>query len=119
MRLLVLGVVAATALAASATQAAADNFGAIAYSTGSGAIGYSYDYGSRDEAEEHALQECGPGCQVVVWFKNACGAVAAGSDRGYGTGWADSRGEAEETAMRYCQQNSQGCRPVGWTCTSR
>src|ERR1700681_405368 len=78
------------------TQAAADNFGAIAFSASSGAAGYSYDYASRDEAEERALQECGRGCEVVLWFKNACGALAVGTGNGYGSGWAASRSEAEE-----------------------
>ena len=77
--LILLGNAALFVLLGAATAAAAgDNFGAIAFSSSSGATGYSYDYDSRDGAEERALQECGPGCKVVLWFKNACGALAVG-----------------------------------------
>lgn len=119
MRLHVLAVLAVTALAVSATQAAADNYGAIAYSTDSGAYGYSYDFSSRGEAEARALQECNGNCKIVLWFKNACGALAVGNDNGYGTAWATDRGGAEATAMSYCRQYSQGCQVVRWVCTTR
>lgn|GEM_PF-5377611 len=49
---------------------AADNYGAIAYSKSSGAYGYSYDFGSREAAEERALSECrarGDGCKIRCW----------------------------------------------------
>jgi hypothetical protein len=104
---------------AQAAPAMADNFGAIAFSSSSGANGYSYDHGSREGAEEHAMQECGPGCEVVLWFKNACGSLAVGNGNGYGTGWADSRGEAEDIAMRSCRQQNGGCGVKVWTCTTR
>jgi hypothetical protein len=93
--LILLGNAALFVLLAATAAAADDNFGAIAFSSSSGATGYSYDYDSRDGAEERALQECGPGCKVVLWFKNACGALAVGEGSGYGTGWASSRSEAE------------------------
>jgi serine/threonine-protein kinase len=101
------------------TDAAADNFGAIAFAKGNGAVGYSFDYRSRGEAEEQALQECGRGCAVVLWFKDACGALAVGEGRGYGTGWSARRGEAEAIAMRNCRSNTDGCTVVRWTCTTR
>lgn len=37
---------------------AQDNYGAIAYSDSTGNWGYSYDYGSRSEAENSALSRC-------------------------------------------------------------
>jgi len=42
---------------------------------------------------------------VVLWFKNACGALAAGEDD-HGTGWAKSRGEAEDMALSNCNDHS-------------
>jgi len=48
-----------------------DNFGAIAFSTNSGAVGYSYDYSSGLDAQQSALQRCGSDCTVVVVFTNA------------------------------------------------
>ena len=112
-------VTAFLALAGGATTAAADSFGALAFSTSSGAAGRSYDYDSRDEAEERALQECGRGCEVVLWFKDACGALAVGEGNGYGTGWASSRSEAEGLAIDYCRKNTGGCEIAQWACTSR
>ena len=107
------------AFCAAATEAAADNYGAIAFSHGSGARGYSYDYPSQEEAEERALQECGRGCEVVVWFVNACGALAVGAGNGYGYAWAASRREAEASALSFCQGQTSGCGIAVWTCTTR
>ena len=107
------------ALVSCSTQAAADNYAAIAFSQDTGAEGYSNDYDSRGGAEQRAQQECGAGCEVVLWFRNACGALAVGSDNGYGTGWAASRGEAENIAMSNCNQNSTNCSVTRWVCTTR
>ena len=57
-----LALVSSLLVASVATEASAAYFGAIAFSQSTGARGYSYDYGSRYEAEERALQECGAGC---------------------------------------------------------
>ncbi len=77
------------ALAFCSTPAAArDYYGAIAFSQGSGADGYSTNYSTQGGAQAKALQECGGGCKVILWFKNACGALAVGKGNGYGSGWA-------------------------------
>ncbi len=119
-------IVRATALASltlllwTAPSRADDHYGAIAYSTDTGKYGYSYDYGSRGDAEQRALNECGEsGCSVVLWFRNACGALATADDHSYGTAWATSRGEAENTAMSYCNKYSSRCSIARWVCTSR
>lgn len=104
---------------ASPTAAVADDsFAAIAYSDESGAVGYSNDYDSRAGAEQRALAECGSGCKVVLWFKNACGALATGDD-GWGTGWASTRGAAESTALTGCSEQTKNCTIERWVCTSR
>jgi Domain of unknown function (DUF4189) len=94
-------------------------FGAIAYSQRSGAVGYSYDYRSGNDAARSALNHCGPNCRIVVWFSNACGALAVGSGHGYGASWADTQGDAENRAMRICSANTTDCGIVQWACTSR
>lgn len=99
--------------------AAVDHYGAIAFSQHSGNVGYSYNYRSRAAAEERALEECGRGCKVVVWFRNACGALATGDNNGYGSGWAASRREAERIALSGCGENVENCRVVRWVCTTR
>jgi hypothetical protein len=109
----------ATAIFAAQPALAEDHFGAIAFSNSSGALGWSYEYGSRGRAEEESLQQCGPGCEVVIWFKNACGAIATSPQHAYGTGWASERGEAEEIAVGECHKHAESCSVAKWVCTSR
>jgi hypothetical protein len=107
------------ALVSWSTQAAADYYAAIAFSQETGAHGYSNDFRTRGGAEERALRECGGACQVVLWFRNACGALAVGANNGYGTGWATSRRAAENIAMSGCNQNAASCGVARWVCTTR
>jgi serine/threonine-protein kinase len=110
--------VLASIVAGCSSQALADNYGAIAFSNSSGAWGTSHDYGSRRSAEQSALNRCGAGCSVVLWFRNACGALATTQNHAYGTGWATDLGDAQNIAL-------SGCRPYGscgitaWACTTR
>jgi hypothetical protein len=100
--------------------ALADNFGAIAFSQDNGRVGYSYDYGSQNAAQQRALAECGnQSCMVVVDFWNACGALAIGDGNGYGVGWAASRQDAEQIALTNCFQYTNNCTNNTWACTSR
>jgi hypothetical protein len=98
-----------------------DNYGAIAYSESTGNWGYSYDYGSRAQAENSALGRCGRGdCEIKVWFKNSCGALAKASNGALGWSYAaDSRAEAESLALSECRSRGSNCRILCWTCTSR
>ena len=89
---------------------AQNNYGAIAYSSSTGRYGYSYDFGSRAEAEDYAISQCGRSdCVVKVWFKNACGALAVGRRGALGWGWSGSRGSAENIALNECQSRTSGC----------
>ena len=100
---------------------AEDHFGAIAYSPSSHADGYSYDYSTQAEAEERALAECnsrGDGCQSVLWFRNACGALAVGPE-GWGTGWAEDQEGAEQNAIEECKGHSDNCSVTRWACATR
>ncbi len=96
-------------------------FGAIALSPGSGAYGFSYDYGSRGEAEGRAMGHCRAAakgrkdCKVGVWFTNACGALARRSDGGWGADWGNSRQEAARKALRNC---GAGCKLEETVCNS-
>lgn len=102
------------ALMSLAPAAAADSWGAIAYSPSTHAFGYSHGFGSEGEAEDYAVGICleqngGDDCQAAVVFSNACGAVMAGPD-GWGHAW-DAGGEEAAQARAYeaCSQNSDGC----------
>ena len=103
------------------TPAEANNYGAIAYSPSTGASGRSWDYRSRAAAENAALnnweQHAGD-CQVL-WFRNACGAVAVGNGGGWGSAWGNTRRQAQNNAIRRCRQFTSGCRINVWQCTTR
>jgi serine/threonine-protein kinase len=87
----------------------AANFGAIAYSSSTGAYGWSFDYSSRTEAEQVATQNCGEAdCTPELWFVDACGAIAIGDD-GYGTGWGADRDRAEAEAIETCRNYTMNC----------
>jgi serine/threonine-protein kinase len=101
------------------SASAEDNYGAIAFSQATGSYGYTYDYGSRGSAEQGAINKCSGRCGIVLWFKNACGALATGSGSGYGTGWAGTRRRAEGVAMSNCRERTGGCSILAWACTTR
>ncbi|MFN8392089.1 MAG: DUF4189 domain-containing protein [Bdellovibrionota bacterium] len=86
------------------------SYGAIAYSMKEGAYGFSDDWDNRQDAEKHALEACtenGPGCEVVVWFFDSCGAVV-------GSGTLVSWGQdAMESAAR--RKALEACAKQGGT----
>lgn len=116
---LALGVMAAPG----AVQAQSGNiYGAIAYSNSTGIYGYSHNYPNRGAAQNRAVAECragggGRACQVVLWFYNACGAIATGGSNGWGAGYAPSRQGASNIAMNYCRQNDYNCRVRQTVCS--
>ncbi len=108
-------------LAYSAGACGADYYGAIAYSPSNGARGWSYDYATRGAAEQRAQSECaqhGSGCKVILWFRNACGALAIGSN-GYGSGWGSDEGLADQWAIKTCSQHTSNCKVVRRVGTTR
>jgi Domain of unknown function (DUF4189) len=118
--LLACGLAVNAACLGSAEATAQNNYGAIAYSPSTQAIGWSYDHGSRDAAEDAALAICRKQANdcVTYWFYNACGALAVGS-AGYGMAWGADRGVAESNAIRSCQLWTLDCEIKQWVCTSR
>jgi hypothetical protein len=98
---------------------AQDNYGAIAFSESTGQTGYSYDYGSRSDAEQAALDNCGKNdCEIKSWFENSCGALAQGDDGSLGYSWAaGSRSQAESRALSEC--GGSGCKVLAWACDTR
>lgn len=100
--------------------AAADSYGAIAYSPTTRADGWSHSYSTRADAERRALRECSGrarDCRVAIWFKNACGALAVGQNGGWGSGWGNDRRRAELEAIGVCNQYAAGCSIVRWACS--
>jgi hypothetical protein len=98
-----------------------DYFGAIAYSSQTGAHGWAKDYPSRDAAQRAALSICrkhASDCRAVLWFRNACGALARGPN-GPGWAWAESQVAADKQAMELCAKHSTGCSVTRSVCTKR
>jgi hypothetical protein len=84
-----------------------DSYGAIARSPSTHGKGYSWNYATRAAAENRAYRECesasGYGdCQVLLWFRNACGSIAESTDGAAGTGWGTYPALAERYAMESC-----------------
>ncbi|QIS05083.1 DUF4189 domain-containing protein [Nocardia brasiliensis] len=107
----------ALAISAPAAQAKPYNYGAIALSTSTGLIGYSYDYPDSSSAQARAVRSCGArDCETVVWFANGCGAVAYSNRTGnYSWAYAASRRSAQSKALSY---NNSDAYVVHWNCTS-
>ncbi|MGB3191179.1 DUF4189 domain-containing protein [Lyngbya sp. PCC 8106] len=117
---IVIGLFVATEILVSPIASAqpSDSYGAIAITPDGQVWGYAYDYPSREQAEQRALEECGESnCQVQVWFKNACGAVAKNEEGKLGWAWADTRKQAEASAVAACGTGT--CRIETWACTTR
>jgi hypothetical protein len=110
--LLILGLLPALALAQ-------DYYGAIAYSPGKKAHGWAYNHPTRKAAESAALGNCrkfAPDCKTLVWFKNACAALATGPG-GYGSAWGSTQTAADGEALKLCGQHSKGCSVTRRVCT--
>jgi hypothetical protein len=98
-------------------------FGALAIDSYRGPhYGFSYNYNNIVDARARALKECGNNCTVVVTFQNTCAAFAADQSQDNGaTGWgyAPSKEEAQQTALKYCgQYGGKSCLVRVWGCES-
>jgi hypothetical protein len=89
-------------------------WGAIAYSSKTGAYGFAVDQPSKRSAETEAFRQCGADCDVIRTFRNACGAVAQAQKR-YVWDTGASREIAEMKAQKRCGGDS--CRTLVWACT--
>jgi len=95
-------------------SAAAQDYGALAYSPVKNTIGYA-SAGTRAAAEAGAKANCeakggSANCEVFVWFSNAWGALAESTNGHVGSGWGwDSRGSDQARhgagvwAVKTCQ----------------
>ncbi len=108
-------------LAAAVIASPAFAFGALAIQGNHGGnTGWSHNYSSKSAADEEALEECGPGCKVVLEFWNGCGAYAVDQTRGstvYGWGTGSTRAAAENRANDECADNGgDDCTTKLWAC---
>jgi serine/threonine-protein kinase len=108
------------ALSAPLSAMAADLFGSIAYSQQATRYGWAADFGSQQEAEDAAMNQCynyGSDCKSM-WFSNGCGALAIGADGGWGTNWGENKRQAENKAIAQCNSVSSNCKVEFSKCTS-
>ena len=82
--------------------------------------GWAVDYETAAAAQGRALQECGPGCSVVLTF-GRCAACAADQDAdSRAVGWAesfDSAAAARQAALSECgSRGGSGCTVRVWGC---
>ena len=82
--------------------------------------GWAVDYETSAAAQGRALQECGPGCSVVLTF-NRCAAYAADQDAdSTAAGWAesfDSAAGARQAALSECgSRGGARCTVRVWGC---
>jgi len=114
-------IVLVIALALPSLVLAQDYYGAIAYSNSTGAHGWAKDHPSRAAAEKAALSGCSKhadDCAPVLWFKNACGALALGP-KASGWGWGESQQLADSAAINACARHSKACTVKQRVCTTR
>lgn len=103
-----------------ATAASAAEFGAISYSPRTGSYGYSHNYATRGQAEGVAQSSClayARDCRVIVYFYNACAALAVGNRFGYGYGYAAGPKQSRSIALANCRANDRGCEVKRTVCS--
>jgi uncharacterized protein DUF4189 len=101
---------------------ARDYYGAIAYSKTTRLLGYVFDLDSQDDAESAALISCSDlasDCEPILWFRNACGALAVSSEGAWGSDWGDDEEAAEKKALARCGEYAKDCAIARWVCTTR
>ena len=124
LRQTIAGLAAGIAFAAALTGAAAAKhyYGSIAYSEGTGAIGYSYDQSSKQGAINTALNACykhADDCVTAINFwDGACGAIAVGRNGGWGASWGEDLHFASDAALDKCSENDDRCVVKRYQCTS-
>ena|SRR6185437_12171660 len=96
-----------------------NSYGAIAYSSESGEIGYSEKFANRVQAEQRAKQECGKSdCEIAAWFYNSCGALAADDDGTWGSGQGGNEQRARQGAIARCvQEGGKNCKVIAAQCS--
>ena len=89
-------------------------YNAIYYAPTNNIVGASYSQPTKKQAFRAARRQClrrgGIGCKRVTW-SNRCSSLytSARLRGGYGTGWGNSRSEANRKAYRKCKQNNAYC----------
>lgn len=113
---------AAALLFASVAPAAAQGWGALAFSENGTAYSYSRNYQTRELGMQGAMAECAKhaaDCKIYATFQNKCVALSGASNGAYGWAIGGSDEQARvDASMRQCtQQGGPDCRLVVKFCS--
>lgn len=111
---------AAIAVMLAAAPASAQEWGTIAFSPSTRAVGWSYNAVNEVDGELTALDRCSQyadDCITAVNFRNACGALAIGGNGGWGAAWDADEDDAQSEALDNCAEHDSGCEIVRWQCS--
>lgn len=102
------------------STSAASVFGAIAISKSTGHVGVAWNQQSRSAAEKAAIAACSTkDCVSALWFRNACGALAAASNGTVGADWGASLAKAQSKALAACSsKGAKDCAVIDSQCTN-
>ena len=105
----------------SAAPAAAQSWGALAFSENGTAYSYSRNYNTKEEAEASALSECAKyasDCKIYETFQDRCTSLAGSPNGVYGWAWGGDLAARQARAIQECQkQGGTECRMVVTFCT--
>jgi len=90
------------------TPASRNLFGAFSVSIPTGNVGWAINSATQSGAESLANSKCGvSSCSSVLWFRNACGALAQSqNDASWGWAWSTTRQAAINKAYGYVRGGS-------------
>ena len=89
-------------------------YNAIYYAPRNNVVGASYSQPTKEQASKAAYRQClrrgGIGCKRVTW-SNRCSSLYTSTRMrgGYGSGWGDTRSEANKKAYKKCKKNNAYC----------
>ena len=105
---------AAPAAAREETPPRNSAYGAIAYYSESGSVGWATDRKTSRDAKAEALRQCAhERCEVVASVSHGCAALARNGKK-HSVDKGVTRQEAETKALRRCGEK---CEIAAWTCT--
>ena len=115
--LLLLPVLGATPVAAQTVY-----YGAFSYSPSTAAVGWGFDYPTRQEAEQSAMLNCrkhAGDCRLAITVRNGCAAIALGERKLVAMSGPTMR-LAERAALFDCRFTSSAlCEVLKSMCTTR
>lgn len=104
-----LAALAAVLSFASVLPAAAQGWGALAFSENGTAYAYSRNYDTKEAAEAGALSECAKyagDCKVYETFQNRCVTLAGAQNGVYGWAWGGNQASRLERALNQCRSHN-------------